>query len=223
MPEKALRNTAQTGGHHQHADDENRREQLLLLADDDLGDDVEGIVVGVDTEQTEDPYDAEQTEHRGAGGEENGQIVGQKREQINDPVKGEHIAPQRVQLVKVRIEIVGRKEAQNIIHGKEEHRDSLHPGEQRTVDCADIVKGHGKGRDQIDKQRQGADDIIALVDRVVHNADRDHPEDPLAQERDALFARFLHVTAAFLFSHHSRKSERIASAVSSGAASLDTV
>ena len=45
----------QTGGGHQHQNDKHGGEKLLGLAGEDLGDDIQGIIVGVDPEQAEEP------------------------------------------------------------------------------------------------------------------------------------------------------------------------
>ena len=74
----------QTGGGHQHQNDKHGGEKLLGLAGKDLSNDVQGIVIGVDPEQAEDPHHPEHPEGHGPGGEEKGHVVGQKAQQVHD-------------------------------------------------------------------------------------------------------------------------------------------
>ena len=74
----------QTGGGHQHQNDKHGGEKLLGLAGKDLGNNVQGIVIGVDPEQAEDPYHPEHPEGHGPGGEEKGHVVRQKAQQVHN-------------------------------------------------------------------------------------------------------------------------------------------
>ena len=71
---------AETGGDHQYRDDEYGREKLLAFADNDIGDDIKGVVIGGDAEQTEDADHSNHAESNDAGGEEERQIVGKERQ-----------------------------------------------------------------------------------------------------------------------------------------------
>ena len=53
--------------------------------------------------------------------------------------------------------------------------------EKHAVFCGIVVKGSGKRPDKVQEKQAGADHVVALVDPVVHHADRDHLEHPLAQ------------------------------------------
>ena len=74
----------QTGGGHQHQNDKHGGEKLLGLAGKDLSNDVQGIVIGVDPEQAEDPHHPEHPEGHGPGGEEKGHVVRQKAQQVHN-------------------------------------------------------------------------------------------------------------------------------------------
>ena len=84
---------AQAGGYHQNQNDKDGRDQLLLFAVQHLGDDIEGAVIGVDLEQTEDAHHTEDAEHRRAGRKKDGQIIRQKGQQIHQTGQGKYIFP----------------------------------------------------------------------------------------------------------------------------------
>jgi len=76
---------AEGSGQDQHQDDKDRVEDGVLLFLDDGGDDLEGIVLGVDTKQMQDPRRAQDPKGPEPGQEEEGQ----DGEQVHDPVEGE--------------------------------------------------------------------------------------------------------------------------------------
>ena len=155
---------------HQHEDDEHRREQLLFFADDDLGDDVERIVIRIDAEQPEDPRHAEQPERRRAGREEHRQVERQERESINDAAGRQNIFGERPALGELRVQAFCRQQPENIVQREKGDRDLLHKIKQRTVGQTHAVERVGKRPDEIDDQHQRADNVVPLVDRIIHHA-----------------------------------------------------
>ena len=53
--------------------------------------------------------------------------------------------------------------------------------EKHAVFCGIVVKGSGERPNEVQKEQTGADRVIALVDSVIHHADRNHLEHSLAQ------------------------------------------
>ena len=177
----------QAGSQHQNENNEKRSQELLCLAGDDLADDIQGIVIGVDAEQPQDARHPDQAERDRAGREEHRHVVRQERKQVNNAGTGFDVLPVGRQALLAGIEAGGGKNAQDIVQRKEGDRDRLYTAQELSVLQRDGVEGPCKGADQIDEQHGRADHIIALIDRVIHDADRHHLEDALA-ERFPLFS-----------------------------------
>ena len=54
----------EAGSQHQDQDDKEGGQKLLPLVIKHIRDNIQRVVISVDPEQTEDPYDTEETEHR---------------------------------------------------------------------------------------------------------------------------------------------------------------
>ena len=163
-----------TGRQHQDEDNKNRGQKLLLLADQNFGDYIQRVIIGVDPEKTKDPRHPDQAERNGADREKHRQIVWQEGKQIDDSGCGKRVLIIRPGADLIRIQAGRRIHPQHIVKGEKSNRDSLHLRQKRTVMCLNRVEGDRKCPRQVNEQHGDADDVIALVNRVVHHADRDH-------------------------------------------------
>ena len=170
-----------TGGQHQNEDDEHRGEQLLALADNDVGDDVHRVVVGVDAEKAQDSCHTDQAERHRSRREEHRQIIRQEGHQVNDTGTGQRIPHVRTRTVLVRVQAWRRIHSKHIVQREKSDGNGLDMMEKHAVFCGIVVKGSGERPNEVQKEQTGADRVIALVDSVIHHADRNHLEHSLAQ------------------------------------------
>ena len=169
---------AQAGGQHQHQDDEHRGQQLLPLAGHHLGDDVEGVVVGVDAEQAEDTHYPEHPEGHRPGGEEEGQAVGQKGEQVHQAAEGQGVGEHGPGLRQLGVEAPGRPQPQAVVHGEKDHGDVLQ-GEQSPAPAgADLGEGIQDAGRQVENDSQRVQDIVEAAGPVLVVAHLDDLADP---------------------------------------------
>ena len=153
------------GGHHQNKNNKYRRHQLLLFAGNDRRNHVDGIEIGIDLKQAENTNYAEHTEHRRTGREYDGQIVGQKGQQVNDTRKGQQVLFRCPPFRQVFVQMGCRPHTQHIVHRKEGNRDLLQNG-QRKVVGRHCRKGIHYGHDQVDNQHNGAKPVISPTEPV---------------------------------------------------------
>ena len=161
------------GRHHHHTQDKNRGEKLLAFVRNNVCYNVERVIISVDAEEPQDSRHTEEPEGSGACREEHRQIVGEEGEKIDNPCSGYRvfrISP----FPGIRIEAGGSVHPQHIVNCKKRHGNGFYCIQQGSVSACNPVKGSGKGSDQINHQHQGADHVIALVDRIIHHADRNH-------------------------------------------------
>ena len=138
-------------------------------------------VVGVDAEKAQDSCHADQTEGHRPRREEHRQIIRQEGHQVDDPGTGKRIPHVRTCAVLIRVQAGRRIHSQHIVQREKSNGNGLDMMEEHTVFCGIAVKSSRKGPDEVQKKQAGADRVIALVDSVIHHADGNHLEHPLAQ------------------------------------------
>ena len=158
---------AQAGGQHQDDDNEHRGQQLLPLAGDDLGNHIQGVVVGVDPEQPEDPHHPEHPEGHRPGGEKDGQIVGQEGQQIHQPAEGKYVLQQRPGRGELGVEKPGCPQAQAVVHREKDHRNRLNGQQPASKAGAELLKGVDYAAHQVDHDGQGVHQVVEPADPVL--------------------------------------------------------
>ena len=119
---------------------------------------------------------AEQPERRRAAREKDRQIKRQERQKIDDTPRGQHVFGESAPLGELRVQALCRHETQRIVEREEGDRDLLGEIEERCVLRAHAVERVRKRPDKVHDQHQRADDVVPLVDRIVHHAHRHHFE-----------------------------------------------
>lgn len=158
---------AQAGGQHQHEDDENGRKKLLLFAHNDFRDHIQRVVVGIDAEQAEDPYDPEHAEGDGSRREKEGEILGQKGQKVHNACKGSHIFQNSPGLSAARVQIFCRPYAEKIIHHKKSHSGLLYGHQQTAVSGPVLFKCVDHADYQIENDAESIKKVIDAADIVV--------------------------------------------------------
>ena len=169
---------AEAGGHHQDHDDKHGGDQLRAFALNNVADDAERVVICVDAEESEKPHDSEQAEGCRAGGEEDGQIIGQERQNVHDAAERGNVLPQGAQLTAFGVAAFCGPETQYIVHSKKCHGHGLNLQQKRSVRKAAALKGIENAGRKVDDDGQHVDDVVSPTDVVIQNADFNDVEQP---------------------------------------------
>ena len=161
---------------HQHQNDKHRGHQLLLFVGNNVRDHIERVIIGTDPEKPQNSRHPEQPEGHHPRREEHGQIVGEEGEQVDNAGPGGDVFQAGVGHVPVRVKAGGGVETKHIVNGEKGDGYGVYLTKQLTVAGGYAVKRTEKRSDQVDQQQAGADDVISLVDGVIHHADGYHLE-----------------------------------------------
>ena len=153
---------AQTGPQHQREDDEHGGKQLLALPGDDLCNDAEGIVIGVDPEEAENPDDAEHPE--GYRAVRQRQIPRKEAEEVHQAREGGQIAHGGE--TRRRVKQIRCPHPQGIVHREKNHRECLRRGQNGPIGRVYTVIGGQYRRRQIHHNRQHVDKVISPAQPV---------------------------------------------------------
>ena len=173
---------AQAGGEHQHEDDEDRGKKLLFFAHNDFCDHIQGVIVGVDAEQPEDPDDTEHTEGNGPCREKEGEILGKEGQKVYDAGKGGRIFQDSPGLAVSRIQVFCRPDPQDVVQQEHGYSGLLYEHQDAAEDCPVLVEGVDHAGCQIEDDAEGIEEIIGAADIVVlcpHLYDLKNPFSPL--------------------------------------------
>lgn len=98
---------------------------------------------------------------------EEGQVVRQEGQQVDEPGKGEDITLQRLSLREAGVQKLGRKQPQNIVHRENSNRHRFQKQQRASVALLHIVKGVEHCDRHIGNQNHGAENIIGAADIVI--------------------------------------------------------
>lgn len=180
---------AQAGGHHQHQYDKKRRKELLALPNEHLRNDIERVVVPVDTEEAQNPCHPKHPEGGGASREHHRQVGREEGQQINQAGTGYHVLAHGTALSYIWVQALRREQPKNVIHAKEGRGHFQHQHQSGAIGLRQMVIGHHKSGGQIDNQRQRAEDVVTQTQGIRHRADGYHSKEPVLQAAPRGFFR----------------------------------
>ena len=140
--------------------------ELLFFAGQNLCDQLEGVIIGVDTEKPEYSHGPQHTEGYGSRGEEYRKKIRKEREQVHDSGKGKHVFSNSVCRAHLGIKVFCRPESQNIIDKKCGYSDPFYKEKNGFVLCADIIIGKHYADGQIYYNEKNINEIIQMTDKI---------------------------------------------------------
>ena len=162
------------GAQQQNCNDEHGAVQLLTLAVQNLQNDREAVIVGIDAEQSEQSQYAEQSEGSCPTGEEDGQVIGQEADQVNQALKALDISPQRFVGGQLGIQVFGCPQTQYIVQGEKCYRCTFDIQKNVTIGDAELFKGVENAGGKVDDNGHQIENVIRTAYGIFFGADLQH-------------------------------------------------